>query len=124
MFDTLGKLKRTHYSGDLRPEHAGEMATLMGWVHRRRDFGPLTFIDLRDREGVVQVVFDEEKNAEAHARAKELRSEHVIAVSGKVVMRDKDKINPNIKSGRIEVKARDLFILNGAKSPPFELDST
>jgi aspartyl-tRNA synthetase len=124
MLDTLGNLKRSHYSGDLRPEHAGEMVTLMGWVHKRRDFGPLTFIDLRDREGVVQVVFDEEKNAEAHARAKELRNEHVIAVVGKVVMRDKDQINPKIKSGRIEVKARDLFILNDARTPPFELDSS
>ncbi|MFY9610721.1 MAG: aspartate--tRNA ligase [Blastocatellia bacterium] len=124
MLDNLGNLKRSHYSGDLRPEHAGEMVTLMGWVHRRRDFGPLTFIDLRDREGVVQVVFDEEKNAESHARAKELRSEHVIAVAGKVVMRDKDQINPKIKSGRIEVKARELHILNDARTPPFELDST
>jgi len=124
MLDTLGKLKRTHYSGDLRPEHAGEMVTIMGWVHKRRDFGPLTFIDLRDREGVVQVVFDEEKNAESHARAKELRNEHVIAVAGKVLMRDKDKINPNIKSGRIEVKARELHILNDAKTPPFEMDSS
>ncbi|MFY9558474.1 MAG: aspartate--tRNA ligase [Blastocatellia bacterium] len=122
--DSLGSLKRSHYSGDLRPEHAGEMVKLMGWVHRRRDFGPLTFIDLRDREGVVQVVFDEEKNADAHRRAKELRSENVIAVAGKVLMRDKDKINPNLKSGRIEVKALELYILNDAKTPAFEIDST
>ncbi|MEK6325809.1 MAG: aspartate--tRNA ligase [Acidobacteriota bacterium] len=120
--DSLGNLKRTHYSGDLRPEHAGEMIKLMGWVHRRRDFGPLTFIDLRDREGVVQVVFDEEKNADAHRRAKELRNEHVVAIVGKVLMRDKDKVNPNLKSGRIEVKALELYILNDAKTPPFEID--
>jgi aspartyl-tRNA synthetase len=120
--DNLGTLKRTHYSGALRPEHAGEVVTLMGWVHRRRDFGPLTFIDLRDREGIVQIVFDEEKNAEAHRRAKELRGENVVAVVGKVVMRDEDKINPNLKSGRIEVKAMELYILNDAKTPPFELD--
>src|SRR6185503_11989170 len=123
MLDNLGTLKRTHYCGELRPEHAGEMVKMMGWVHRRRDFGPLTFIDLRDREGIVQVVFDEEKNAEAHARAKELRNEYVVAVVGKVVMRDKDKVNQNIKSGRIEVKARELYILNEAKTPPFEIDS-
>ncbi|MGA9769145.1 MAG: aspartate--tRNA ligase [Blastocatellia bacterium] len=122
MLDNLGTLKRTHYCGELRPEHAGEMVRLMGWVHRRRDFGPLTFIDLRDREGIVQVVFDEDKNAESHARAKELRNEYVVSIAGKVVMRDKDKINPNIKSGRIEVKARELFILNDAKTPPFEID--
>jgi aspartyl-tRNA synthetase len=124
MLDTLGTLKRTHYSGELRPEHAGEMVRLMGWVHNRRDFGKLTFIDLRDREGVVQVVFDEEKNPEAHQRAKELRSEFVIVVIGKVVMRDKDQTNPKIKTGRIEVKARELYILNEAKTPPFTMDST
>lgn len=124
MLDTLGTLKRTHYSGELRPEHAGEMVCLMGWVHNRRDFGKLTFVDLRDREGVVQVVFDEEKNPEAHQRAKDLRSEYVIAVLGKVVMRDKDQTNPKIKTGRIEVKARELYILNEAKTPPFSMDST
>lgn len=95
----------------------------MGWVHKRRDFGPLTFIDLRDREGIVQVVFDEEKNADAHRRAKDLRSEYVVAIVGKVLMRDKDKINPNLKSGRIEVKAMELYILNDAKTPPIEIDS-
>lgn len=121
--DSLGNLKRTHYSGELRPEHAGEVVRLMGWVHKRRDFGPLTFIDLRDREGIVQVVFDEEKNADAHRRAKELRNENVVAIIGKVLMRDKDKLNPNLKSGRIEVKAMELYILNDAKTPPFEIDS-
>jgi aspartyl-tRNA synthetase len=123
MADNLGTLKRNHYCGELRPEHAGEMVQMMGWVHRRRDFGPLTFIDLRDREGVVQVIFDEEKNSEAHRRAKELRNEHVVGVIGKVVMRDKDKVNPNIKTGRIEVIAREIHIINDAKTPPFELDA-
>ncbi len=122
--DLLGSMRRTHYSGDLRPEHAGEMVKLMGWVHRRRDFGPLTFIDLRDRGGIVQVVFDEEKNAEAHRRAKELRNENVVAIAGKVLMRDNDKINPNLKSGRIEVKALELYLLNDAKTPPFEIDAS
>jgi aspartyl-tRNA synthetase len=120
--DSLGSLKRSHYSGDLRPEHAGEVVTLMGWVHRRRDFGKVTFIDLRDREGIVQAVFDEEKNAEVHRRAKELRGENVVAIVGKVLMRDKDKVNANLKSGRIEVKVLELYILNDAKTPPFEID--
>lgn len=124
MADIVDNLKRTHSCGDLRPEHAGEMVRLMGWVHRRRDFGPLTFIDLRDRGGVVQVVFDEEKNPDAHRRAKELRSEFVIGMVGKVVMRDKDKINPKLKTGRVEVIGRELYILNEAKTPPFEIDST
>jgi aspartyl-tRNA synthetase len=93
-------------------------------VHNRRDFGKLTFVDLRDRLGVVQVVFDEEKNPEAHQRAKELRNEYVIAILGKVVMRDKDQTNAKIKTGRIEVKARELYILNEAKTPPFTMDST
>ena len=123
MLDKLGNLKRTHYSGQLRPEHAGEQVTVMGWVHRRRDFGQLTFVDLRDREGIVQVVFDEEKSPGAHRRAKELRGEFVVVVVGKVVMRDKDKVNPNLKSGRIEIIARDVFVLNDAKTPPFEIDA-
>ena len=123
MAENLENLKRNHYCGELRPEHAGEMVRLMGWVHRRRDFGPLTFIDMRDREGVVQVVFDEEKNSEAHRRAKELRNEYVVAVVGKVVMRDKEKVNPNIKTGRIEVIAREIYILNDARTPPFEIDA-
>ncbi len=97
--------------------------TLMGWVHGRRDFGPLTFIDLRDREGLVQIVFDEDKNPEPHRRAKEVRNEYVIAVIGKVVMRDKDKINAKIKTGRIEVIAKELYVLNDAKTPPFEIDA-
>ena len=94
----------------------------MGWVHRRRDFGKVTFIDLRDREGIVQLVFDEEKNADVHRRAKELRNENVVAIVGKVLMRDKDKVNANLKSGRIEVKVLELYILNDAKTPPFEID--
>jgi aspartyl-tRNA synthetase len=124
MLDKLGALKRTRYCGELKPDHAGEQVVLMGWVHRRRDFGQLTFIDLRDREGIVQVVFDEEKNAEAHRRAKDLRSEYVAAVVGKVVMREKDKYNPNIKTGRVEVVAKELYILNDARTPPFEMDNS
>lgn len=124
MLDNLGKLKRTRYCGELRPDHAGEKATLMGWVHRRRDFGPLTFVDLRDRAGIVQVVFDEEKNPQAHQRAKELRNENVVAVIGKIVMREKDKFNLTIKTGRIEVIAQELYILNDARNPPFEIEGT
>jgi aspartyl-tRNA synthetase len=122
MLDNLNNLKRTHNCGEIRAEHAGESVTLMGWVHRRRDFGPLTFVDLRDREGIVQVVFNAEKNAEAHQKAKDLRSEYVIAVVGKVVMRDKDKANPNLKTGKVEVLAKEIYIFNEAKTPPFEIE--
>jgi aspartyl-tRNA synthetase len=122
MLDTLGDLKRTHYCGELGSENAAQTVTIMGWVHRRRDFGPLIFIDLRDREGLVQVVFDEEKNAPAHQRARELRGEYVAAVVGTVVPRDQDKLNPNLKTGHIEVAAQQLYILNTAKTPPFEIE--
>ncbi|MBI3651822.1 MAG: aspartate--tRNA ligase [Acidobacteria bacterium] len=124
MLDNLNNLKRTHNCGELRPEHAGESVTLMGWVHRRREFGKLTFVDLRDREGIVQVVFDADKNGEAHTKAKQLRSEFVIAVTGKAVMRDKDTMNPNLKTGKVEVLAKEIFIFNEAKTPPFEIDQT
>jgi aspartyl-tRNA synthetase len=122
MLDNLNNLERSHYCGDLSLANVGETVTLMGWVHRRRDFGPLIFIDLRDREGIVQVVLDEEKNAAAHARAGELRGEYVIAVSGTVVSRLKETINANLKTGQIEVVAGELYILNTAKTPPFEID--
>src|SRR5215471_10745538 len=119
MLDNLGDLKRTHYCGDLGITHVGQTVTVMGWVHRRRDFGPLIFIDLRDREGLVQIVLDAEKNPKAHGRAGELRSEFVIAVAGKVVARNKETVNRNLKTGEIEVVASELYILNTARTPPF-----
>jgi aspartyl-tRNA synthetase len=122
MLENLGDLKRTHYCGDLGITHVGKTVTVMGWVHRRRDFGPLIFIDLRDREGLVQVVCDEEKNAVAHQRARELRGEYVAAVTGKVAARDRDKVNPNMKTGQVEVVADQVHILNTAKTPPFEIE--
>src|SRR5262244_2629372 len=122
MLDTLGSLKRTHYCGELGINNVGQTVTVMGWVHRRRDFGPLIFIDLRDREGLVQVVCDEEKNAAAHQRARELRGEYVAAITGKVAPRDQDKINPNMKTGQVEVVAEQVHILNTAKTPPFEIE--
>jgi aspartyl-tRNA synthetase len=122
MLDSLKQLKRTHYSGALGPGDVGRTVTLMGWVHRRRDFGPLIFVDLRDREGIAQVVFDEERNPEIHQRAKELRGEYVIAVVGTVVARGEDRVNPNLSSGTIEVVAAELYIFNSAKTPPFEIE--
>ncbi|MBI4853317.1 MAG: aspartate--tRNA ligase [Acidobacteria bacterium] len=123
MLDNLGNVKRTHRAGELRIEHVGQEVVLMGWVNARRDFGPLTFIDIRDREGVTQVVFNEELFAEAHAKAKRLRSEFVFAVRGKVIKRTDETINSNINTGEIEVVAEEVLLLNEAKTPPFEISS-
>src|ERR671921_1944320 len=99
VLDHLGDLERTHSCGALRASDAGASVVLMGWVAVRRDFGPLTFVDLRDREGLTQVVFDAEEAAEAHARAKEVRGEYVIAVKGQVVLRDEGARNPKLGTG-------------------------
>ncbi len=117
--DFLGNLKRTHRCGDLRAADAGHTVTLMGWVNKRRDFGDLIFIDLRDRSGLTQVVFDRESAASVHDKAGELRNEYVIAVTGKVVRREANAINPRLETGEIELRAGELFVLNESKVPPF-----
>ncbi len=121
--DNLGELERTHTCGQLRAEDAGQSVVLMGWVATRRDFGPLTFVDLRDRDGVTQVVFNEETAKSAHARAKDVRGEYVVAVSGEVVMRAEGARNPKLATGDVEVQAREVLILNEARTPPFQLDA-
>src|ERR1700754_111406 len=123
MLDHLGHLERTHSCGALRASEIGKQVTLMGWVAKRRDFGELTFIDLRDRAGITQVVSNPEVSAAAHAKAKELRGEYVIAVTGKVVMRDENTRNPKLATGDVEVHASELLILNDARTPPFQLDA-
>ncbi len=123
MIDNLGNLERTHSCGALRKEHSGARVTLMGWCARRRDFGPLTFIDLRDREGITQVVVNQENAQEAHAKAKEVRGEYVLAVTGDVVLRDEGARNPKHATGDVEVQASDLVILNDARTLPFQLDA-
>ena len=93
MLDALGDLKRTNYCGALRASDADKEVMLMGWVHRRRDLGQLIFVDLRDRAGIVQVVFNKEANPAVHAKAEDLRGEYVIAVKGRVVKRGKSKLS-------------------------------
>ena len=120
MLDFLGSLKRTHYCGALRASDADRDAIVMGWVHRRRDLGNLLFLDVRDRTGIVQVVFNKETQPEAHAKAEHVRSEFVVAVEGKVVKRQ--KANPEIPTGEVELIAAKLHILNNAKTPPFQIE--
>lgn len=120
MLEALGNLKRTIYCGDLRAADAEKEVVLMGWVHRRRDLGQLIFIDLRDRAGIAQIVFNKELNPEAHAKAEQLRSEFVVAVEGRVLRRQ--KANPEIASGEVEVMAARLHILNNSKTPPFQIE--
>ena len=120
MLDALGNLKRTNYAGALRATDADKDVVLMGWVHRRRDLGQLIFIDLRDRAGIAQIVFNKELHPEAHKKAEELRSEYVVAVEGRVLRRQ--KANPEISTGEVEVMATRLHILNNAKTPPFQVE--
>ena len=110
---------KTISCGDLRPEHVGRGVTLAGWVHRRRDHGSLIFIDLRDREGIVQIVFNPEMAPEAHATAESLRNEWVIQVTGQVGRRPEGSENPNLATGDVEIAADGLSVLNESKTPPF-----
>jgi aspartyl-tRNA synthetase len=119
VLDFLGDLRRTHMCGALRPSDAGNKAVLMGWVNRRRDLGNIIFIDLRDRTGVTQIVANIELNAAIHEKAEQLRNEYVVAVVGKVKLRDDATINPNIPTGEVELVAEELRILNVSKQLPF-----
>ncbi|WP_428036509.1 aspartate--tRNA ligase [Amphritea sp.] len=112
---------RSHYCGDLRKEHIGEDITLTGWVHRRRDHGGVIFLDLRDREGHSQVVFDPDREA-SFALADSCRSEYVVEVKGVVRARPEGTVNPEMATGEIEVLGQELVILNRSETPPFQLD--
>lgn len=120
--ESMGQLSRTHSCNDLGKENIGEQITLMGWVLRRRDHGGVIFIDLRDRNGITQVVFNPEINPEVHAKAHQLRSEWVLAIRGRVEARPGDMANPKLATGEIEVLVDELRILNSSETPPFPLD--
>ena len=114
-------MKRTDYCGRIDRRYLGQTVTLMGWVHRRRDHGGVIFVDLRDREGLVQIVFNPDR-VDAFPIAETLRNEYVIRVTGLVRLRPEGGANPNLVSGEIEVLAHEVVILNAALTPPFQLD--
>jgi len=118
----LGDWKRTDYCGCLRASDIGREVVLMGWALRRRDHGGLIFVDLRDREGLAQVVFDPEQNAEAHEKAEAIRNEFVVAIKGKVIPRPEGTVNPGLITGEVEVLVSECRILNRSKPLPFTLD--
>ncbi len=122
MTDQLGDMRRTHYNGELTIKDVGKEVVLMGWVLRRRDHGGVIFVDLRDREGITQVVFNPMVDEAIHKKAHAIRSEYVLGVRGRVDPRPDGMINPNLPTGAIEVTVTELKILNPAKTPPFLIE--
>jgi aspartyl-tRNA synthetase len=122
LVDQLGDMRRTHSCCELGAKDIGTEVVLMGWVLRRRDHGGVIFIDLRDREGITQVVFNPEVDTEVHAKAHAVRNEYVLAVRGRVDPRPDGMVNPNLRTGAIEVLVSELKILNPAKTPPFLIE--
>ncbi len=122
MSESIYGLKRSHKCGELDIKNVGEKVTVMGWVHKRRDLGGVIFIDLRDRSGVLQVVFNISKNSDLFKKAEALRNEYVIAVVGEVVKRDPETVNSKISTGEIEVTAGELRILSKSETPPIYIE--
>jgi len=114
-------VQRTHACGEITEQHVGEKVVLKGWVQRRRDLGGLIFVDVRDRTGIVQVVFGDDA-PEALQLADKIRSEYVIEIEGEIILRDESQVNPNISTGKIEVVASSIQIINEAKTPPFAIE--
>lgn len=122
MSDILGEMRRTHHCCELGAGDAEKEVVLMGWVQRRRDHGGVIFVDLRDREGLTQIVFDPKVDEKTHERASAIRSEYVLAVQGKVEKRLEGMANPRLKTGEIEIFVTELKILNTAATPPFLIE--
>ena len=112
---------RSHYCGLLRDSDIGQDVDLFGWVHRRRDHGGVIFLDVRDHEGIIQVVFDPDTE-ESFELADQVRNEYVLHIKGKVRARDDESVNPKMPTGQVEVLGKELIILNAADTPPFQLD--
>jgi aspartyl-tRNA synthetase len=124
MTESVGGMHRTHSCGALRAADAGSPVTLMGWASRRRDHGGLIFVDLRDREGLTQLVFNPALDPAAHELAGRIRVEFVLAIEGTVERRPPGTVNPHLATGEVEVSVRRLRILNESKPLPFPLDET
>jgi len=122
--DILGSMRRTHHLNELTESDIGEEVVLAGWVQRRRDHGGVIFIDLRDRNGITQIVFNPEENPDIHDKAHTIRSEFVLGVKGRVESRPEGMVNQKLKTGAIEVLIHELKILNKAETPPFMIEDT
>ncbi|MEG1501509.1 MAG: OB-fold nucleic acid binding domain-containing protein, partial [Clostridiales bacterium] len=122
MSEVLAGLKRSYYCGEMTAAANGQEVVLMGWVQKRRDHGGLIFVDLRDRHGLVQVVFSAEVDQDAFKKAETVRNEFVLAIKGKVQLRPEGTVNSNLATGEVEVYANELRILNKAKTPPFYIE--
>ena len=122
MGEALNGLKRNIMCGDARESHIGQKVTVMGWVQRNRNLGGLQFIDLRDREGIVQVVFNPAFSEEALKIAETVRSEYVVEVQGTVTKRDPETVNPKIKTGQVEVQVTNIKVINKSETPPFSIN--
>ncbi|MFM7737018.1 MAG: amino acid--tRNA ligase-related protein, partial [Alphaproteobacteria bacterium] len=120
--EPLGDWRRDTPCGKPRVEDVGRVVTAMGWVATRRDHGGIVFIDLRDRSGVLQVVFDPDDSPDAHRRAHGLRSEWVIAVRGKIAARPAETVNPDLPTGQVELRVEELRVLGSSRALPFALD--
>lgn len=114
---------RTYYCGEISEQAIGEFVVLKGWVQRRRDLGGLIFIDLRDRSGIVQIVFNPETSSEALVTAEKVRNEYVLDIRGKVIARDPKTVNDNLLTGKIEILVEEITIINEAKTPPFMIEN-
>ena len=122
IIEPMGSWKKTYSCGVLRKEDKGKEVILMGWTQSRRDHGGLIFIDLRDRDGITQIVFDPEESIKSHQVAHNIKNEYVIAVKGKVIQRLAGSNNPNMPTGEIEVKVKQVKILNASQNLPFTID--
>ncbi|MBS3731443.1 MAG: aspartate--tRNA ligase, partial [Desulfobacterales bacterium] len=123
MTDTLGDMRRTHHCNALSAGDVGSEVVLMGWVQRRRDHGGVIFVDLRDREGMTQVVFNPDREPAVHRKAHGIRSEYVLGVRGVVERRPEGMTNPELATGEIEVMVSELKVLNKARTPPFLIEN-